>query len=124
MRNADENVSEKFDERAQQAQNELDNGESGYDDAKRHVNEMKNIFVRELRKSPDFIIRMFKHWSELRYSAIDRNEHDSLVEEGKSMLNDQDFGGLREVTMALMSNQIDSGGSASSVSKFSDIMRK
>ena len=122
--NADEDVSEKFDERAQQAQNELDNGESGYDDAKRHVNEMKNIFVRKLWKSPDFIIRMFKHWSELRYSAIDRNEHDSLVKEGKSMLNDQDFDGLGEVTKALMSNQIDSGGSASSVSKFSDIMRK
>ena len=123
---ADQPTRQRFDDLAQQAHNELKNGDGGYDDAKRSIHEMHNIYVRELWSHPGFIVGMFKHVAEKKYTAIDAEKHDQLVETGKEMLTENDMDGLRKVTGELFANQIDSGGSELSTgkSKLSDIMRQ
>ena len=123
---ADEQTCQRFDSLCQQAYNELENGDTGYDDAKRSVNEMHTLFVRGLWSEPGFIITMFKHVSEEKHMALDAEKHDQLVEKGKEMLNDNDIDGLKQITHELFANQIPSGGGelTADKSKFSDIMRR
>ena len=122
---ADEQTCQQFDDLAQQADNDLKNGDSGYDDAKRSANKMHNIYSRLLWNNPGFIVSAFKHVSEQNKTAIDSAEHDKLVEIGKEMLNDNDMDGLREATGELFENQIRLGGSESAIdkSKLSDITK-
>ncbi len=123
---ADEQTCQRFDDLARQAHDELKSDDIRYDDAKRSINEMHNIYWRELWRNPGFIVDMFKHVSEEKHTAIDAEKHNQLVETGKEMLNDNDMDGLRRVTGELFANQIHSGGSEPPIdnSKFGDIMRR
>ncbi|WP_423909022.1 Hsp70 family protein [Candidatus Spongiihabitans sp.] len=123
---ADEQTCQRFDTLARQAHDELKSGDIGYGDAKRSVNEMHNIYERELWSDPGFIVAMFKRVSKEKHTAVNAEKHDQLVETGKEMLNDNDIDGLGRVTSELFANQIHSGGSELPIdrSTLSPIMRR
>lgn len=87
------------------------------------VQQARTVFQRALVQQPGFILHMFETLSEERHSALDKNLHDRLVQEGGQCLESGDIEGVREVVGAILRNRMPSEAESGGVAILSSLMR-
>jgi molecular chaperone DnaK len=87
------------------------------------VQQARTVFQRALVQQPGFIMHMFETLSVERHSALDKNLHDRLVQEGEQCLESGDIEGVREVVGAILRNRMPSEAESGGVAMLSSLMR-
>lgn len=103
------------------AREEISN--KNWSEVRQLVQQARTIFQRALVQQPGFILHMFETLSEERHSALDKNLHDRLVQEGGQCLESGDIEGVREVVGAILRNRMPSESESGGVAILSSLMR-
>lgn len=103
------------------AREEISN--KNWSEVRQLVQQARTIFQRALVQQPGFILHMFETLSGERHSALDKNLHDRLVQEGGQCLESGDIEGVREVVGAILRNRMPSESESGGVAILSSLMR-
>jgi molecular chaperone DnaK len=94
------------------------------EDAKKSISEMRGIFLDEVLKQPRFLVNMFFELANERALAVDKGQHDRLVEEGNAMIERNDLNGLRAVLGQMRQNRIPMDPKSSPEAALAGLMKK
>lgn len=109
---ADEESVSRFDELAQHAEEAIEHGD---EDAEKILEEMHGIMMPMVFSRPEFIAGMFRMLAAEPQNAIDPDLFSEHVKQGTDALENGDFGELREIVGAMMSNRVSGGADIKTV---------
>ena len=80
------------------------------EDARRSLQEARDLLFGELAKQPGFWLARFEHLAEERHLAIDKELHDRLVSESEAAVRCNDIDAVRNLSFRLGENMVRVGG--------------
>lgn len=121
--NADEATAKRFDELAQNAGEAIERGD---EDAKKMLEEMNGIVMREYFSRPEAVAGLFRELALEPRAAIDGELFERHVEQGNAALKEGDIDALRGIIGEMMANRLGAGGELKEKERriAADIMRR
>lgn len=96
--------------------------EKNFDAARRSLEEMKNIHINSLLKSPEFLIGMLQSLANEKHLAVDEGLHERLLAEGDQAIESRDMCHLLFIIRKVMNNRISTGEDAKNISNLADLL--
>lgn len=87
------------------------------------VQQARTVFQRSLYEQPAFIFAMFERLAAERHSALDKDLHDRLVDQGWTAVEQQDVESVREVLGMIVRNRMPNESESSGVTMLAGLMR-
>jgi molecular chaperone DnaK len=87
------------------------------------VQQARTVFQRSLYEHPAFLLAMFERLSQERHSALDKDLHDRLVQQGWAAVEQQDIDSVREVLSMIVRNRMPNETESSGVTMLAGLMR-
>ena len=116
--------SERFDQQAASASNELKRQiDAAFDLVEVIIEQMEAIYWRTLWQKADFVIFMFERVSEQRHLAADKGTFDLLVADGENAVKAGDVDELRMIVIRLWDNQITTENISGDIRKLASVLR-
>jgi len=97
--------------------------EGGFNDAKRALDEMSQIYARELFQQPGYLISLFRTFANERQLTIDKSLFSQHVREGEQAIAANDIDSLRHVIAEMYDNRFAVGGIDRSIEQLAGLMR-
>jgi molecular chaperone DnaK len=116
--------SERFDQQAAAASNELKRGtDAAFDLAEVILEQMEATYWRTLWQKTDFVAYMFDRVSKQRHLAVDKGTFDLLVADGENAIKAGDTDELRMIIIRLWDNQITTENIIGDIRKLASVLR-
>src|SRR5262249_45417803 len=116
--------SQRFDEQAEAASNELRRKTTAaFDMAESIIEQMDTTYWRTLWRKPDFVAYMFDTVSKQRHLAADKSAFDLLLGDGRNAIAANDVDELRTVVIRMCQNQIAPAAGRGDVGKLASVLR-
>lgn len=103
------------------AREEISN--QNWSEVRQLVLQARSVFQRSLYQQPGFIIGMFENLAQERHTALDKDLHDRLVQEGQASVAQNDIEGVREIVGAMFRNRMPNESESSGVAMLAGLMR-
>ena len=92
-------------------------------DAESHLNALCVLFQRGIWGNPEFLIDMLRDAASSSHLATDKEQYNTLLQEGVAAIEANDPDELRRILVRLLDMQIRVGAAKNSLDKLASVMR-
>ncbi|MBI1273500.1 MAG: Hsp70 family protein [Alphaproteobacteria bacterium] len=104
---ADENEKARFENHASKTQKVIDDTENpAFEDAERHIGEMREIFFAAAWRDPEYVKMWFNRLAGEPYLFPDQEEFKKMIAEGGTLMGKGDIEGLRPLVSRLLDSRV------------------